>query len=284
MERMKLFLGWSGERSRQLALLLREKIPVVLGGVDPWMSEQDIPKGAPWMDHLGDELESTRVGIFCVTPENLTSTWMHYEAGALSKQRRSGYVCTMLLDVTSADLRPPLAGFQSTATMRDDMHQLFRSINEQRGPLAERAEVIAERFDPVWNGMEPRIGEIRALPASAPAATRTDADKLDELLDLVRSLQHSIAAAGVCIAPPVGDNAARLSLRHDFSNVWRKRGQGDALLLAILKSLARSGSEWTEEPTNSTEGDRAFGSRHPELGEGGAPRPARPENVDPPPE
>ena len=64
---MKVFISWSGERSKQVARALFEWIPCVIQAVKPWMSEQ-IAKGARWSPEIAKELEETRFGI--VLPYN----------------------------------------------------------------------------------------------------------------------------------------------------------------------------------------------------------------------
>ena len=90
---MKVFIGWSGAVSRQVAELLRDWLPKVIQVLEPWMSEQDIGKGARWSAEVAHNLQEARVGILCITPENLQSTWIHFEAGALSKVVGESLVC-----------------------------------------------------------------------------------------------------------------------------------------------------------------------------------------------
>ena len=42
---MRVFISWSGERSKVLAQALKEWLPLVLHNVEPWMSEVDIAAG-----------------------------------------------------------------------------------------------------------------------------------------------------------------------------------------------------------------------------------------------
>lgn len=70
---MKLFISWSGTRSRELAEALREWIPLVLHYVEPWLSEADITAGERWAQSVAKELETSNFGIICVTRENVSS-------------------------------------------------------------------------------------------------------------------------------------------------------------------------------------------------------------------
>ena len=83
---MKIFLARSGPASRELALLLYNWLPDALPAIDPFMSDGSIRSGQCWFNEIGKQLQTTRFAILRVTPTNRRSTWMHFEAGAVSKQ------------------------------------------------------------------------------------------------------------------------------------------------------------------------------------------------------
>ena len=56
---MKLFIGWSGNRSKIVALGLRDWLPTVIQKVTPWMSEVDIHSGRVWDAELSKQLEES---------------------------------------------------------------------------------------------------------------------------------------------------------------------------------------------------------------------------------
>jgi hypothetical protein len=81
---MLVFISWSGLRSKHVAEALEDWLAQVIQAVEPWIS-QDIDKGSRWGAEIADRLERSKVGIICLTKNNLNSKWIHYEAGALSK-------------------------------------------------------------------------------------------------------------------------------------------------------------------------------------------------------
>ena len=93
---MKVFMSWSGERSRALANALGPWLRQVVQSVEPWMSNR-IGKGMRSGTEIAGALDNARAGIICVTAENLESAWINFEAGALSKTPDIR-VCTVLLD------------------------------------------------------------------------------------------------------------------------------------------------------------------------------------------
>jgi 16S rRNA G966 N2-methylase RsmD len=49
------------------------------------MSEKDIERGSVSLDEILAALETTKVGIVCLTPENLIAPRLNFDAGALLK-------------------------------------------------------------------------------------------------------------------------------------------------------------------------------------------------------
>jgi hypothetical protein len=104
---MKVFLSWSGERSKEVAEAFRDWLPQMMHAVVPWMSKSSIEKGARSAQAIADELEDTKVGIVCLTGDNLAAPWLLFESGAIAKTK-DARVCTFLLDIKNADVEPPL--------------------------------------------------------------------------------------------------------------------------------------------------------------------------------
>ena len=129
----KVFLTWSGDRSKAMATALRVWLPNVIQAVEPWMSETDIAKGAGWNSEISSQLELAKIGIVCLTPENLDAPWVNFEAGALSKITGSK-VCTYLFGLSPTDVEGPLAQFQATKSDdKDDTKKLLHTINRHLG-------------------------------------------------------------------------------------------------------------------------------------------------------
>jgi TIR domain len=95
---MKIFIGWSGAKSKLLAKALYDWLPNVLQNVEPYMSEE-IEKGTSWASEIGNEVQNSDFGLCCITRDNLTAPWLHFEAGALSKVVDKSYVVPILFDI-----------------------------------------------------------------------------------------------------------------------------------------------------------------------------------------
>ena len=75
---MKIFISWSGERSKLAAAAFHEWLPLVLHYADPWMSEMDIESGSRGLKRISEELDGRNFGIICLTAENLRAPWIKF--------------------------------------------------------------------------------------------------------------------------------------------------------------------------------------------------------------
>ncbi len=189
-ENMKIFISWSGERSKCVAKALRDWLPMVLQYVEPWMSEADIDAGNRSLNEIAKELADSRLGIICLTPENLNSTWIHYEAGAISKTLDTSKVVPILMDLDLSDIAAPLGQFQAKKLDRPGLRDIIRSIqNESETPIPEeRAERLLDRL---WPDFEKGLKEI---PEGIPDTkkVRSETDVLEDLVSSVRALDSRL--------------------------------------------------------------------------------------------
>jgi len=196
---MKVFISWSGQRSAAVADALRYWLPKVIQALEPWMSADDIEKGTRWRSGLASELEQSSIGIICLTRENLDSTWIHFEAGALSKQQQNTYVCTLLFELEPIDVREPLAQFQHTRATKDDLRKLISTINSALGESKLPDSELSESFEVWWPKLETRLtgiqkpvgaaGQDKVVQPSPQTGSEYQRDVreiLAEILELVR--------------------------------------------------------------------------------------------------
>lgn len=182
---MKIFISWSGERSRLIAEALKGWLPDVISFFEPWVSSEDIEKGARWGADLNAQLEGTDIGIICLTPENLLAPWILFESGALAKSINRGRVCTYLFDVQKSDLQGPLIQFQATESTKPDTLKLLKSLNNYLEKKARSDEQVERIFEQWWPNLEKKL---QIIPNNKfdTHNRRTDRDILTEVLDLVR--------------------------------------------------------------------------------------------------
>lgn len=183
---MKVFISWSGERSKEMANALREWLPMVLQYVEPFVSDKDISAGDRWAQKIAGELENANFGIICITPENLSSEWILFESGALSKSMLEGKVIPLLLDLELSDLSGPLSQFQAQKVEAAGIMEVVKSINGVADKKAD--EKIIDRSVPaLWPELEKALGNI---PDIAPAEKhkRPAHEILEEIVTDVRGI------------------------------------------------------------------------------------------------
>jgi hypothetical protein len=155
------------------------------------MSARDVQAGAIWSETLRNRLATTHVGIVCLTPENLDSTWILFEAGALAKSV-DGRVLPVLLDLEPTDVKEPLSQFQSAVLSRDGMKSLVKSLNEY-SPAENTVlkEVIDEAFDLLWPKLEALLRATPPAPTGRSGTHRTDRQLLEEIVQHSRRLTRT---------------------------------------------------------------------------------------------
>ncbi len=151
----EIFIGWSGDISKQVAEALKYWIPNVLQNSNTWVSFKDIKAGSRWFEDISKTLEKYHFGIFCITEDNNNSTWMHYEAGALSKIIDRSNICPYLIRVRG-DIKGPLRNYQACEANREGTYHLMKTINNtlDNGALGEK------QFDDIFNTFWPKLESI----------------------------------------------------------------------------------------------------------------------------
>jgi hypothetical protein len=182
---MRVFISWSGPRSRAVAEALRDWLPDVVQGVQPWLSSQDIDPGARWGTDIAAQLADTHYGVLCLTRESQNAPWLLFEAGALSKHLTIARVCPYLFEMRPADLQGPLAQFQALRADEQETLRLVHGINDAR-PLGRLSrEQLDKAFKMWWPELEAKLKAVPPLSSREPE-TRSDRSILEEILLLVR--------------------------------------------------------------------------------------------------
>jgi TIR domain-containing protein len=190
---MKVFLSWSGSRSRLLAEALHEFLGDVVHAVQPFVSSADLEPGERWTERLTQELEDTSFGIVCLTKENMASQWLLFEAGALSRSLDRGRVCPYLLDVKASSLKGPLSQFQCTLATRKDTFTLVRTLNKHL-PFGVLSDARLQRgFESAWPRLQDRLTQIPP-PEEVDQTARSEFDLLEEIVGHVRQLRFGRTA------------------------------------------------------------------------------------------
>lgn len=187
---VRVFISWSGERSKAIAQILHRWLPGVLQAVKPYYSPDDIAKGTRWSSEIARELEASRVGLICLTSDNLFAPWILFEAGALSKNLDQSRVCPILFGVEPSDVSGPLVQFQASRFDREEMKRVVGMMNSELGDQALAPDVLDSVFEMWWPKLQTLVEEaLQARPTDnqAPPSGRSGREILEEILALMRS-------------------------------------------------------------------------------------------------
>ena len=169
--KLTIFLSWSGPMSRKLADFLREWLEKVVPGVNSWMSQEDIRRGSEWFPALMRALQNAHASIICVTPENVLSPWIHFEAGCLATQLSKGFVCPYLLGLNPSELgNLPLSVRQSVNSQDENSTWgLVKTVNALLGENAYDDAILLNNFKPNWEFLKKQTRRVDGrFPKSKP--------------------------------------------------------------------------------------------------------------------
>lgn len=188
---MRVFISWSGDRSRQVADLLKDWIKTVVQASKPWVST-NIERGAAWAGEISTALSETNVGVLCITAKNKDAPWILFEAGALAKGLQQSRVIPLLIDIEPSELGMPLSQFNATRCDRSGITQLIQTINMATPEPLEDA-ILETSLAAHWERFESALATIIDKTESPePVVPRSDGSKLDEVLSLVHGLAGRI--------------------------------------------------------------------------------------------
>jgi len=193
---MKVFMSWSGDRSREVAKLLDYWIKCVVQASRPWISTSGIDAGSIWFNQISNELQDTTFGIICLTHENREAPWILFEAGALAKGLATNRVCTFLIDLEPKDIRDPLAQFNHTLPTYESIWKLVSTLNSSLPePSRLSAEILQGVFDTYWPQFEAKFAAILEMyGAETKTEPRKQEDILTEILESTRGLERRMRA------------------------------------------------------------------------------------------
>jgi class 3 adenylate cyclase len=216
---MNVFISWSGTRSREVAVSLKQWIPALLPTSEPWIAS-DLPTGSNWSREITHRLQQAHTGIICLTEENRNSPWLLFEAGALA---RAGKLFLYLIDFDAAELAGPLAQFQATRANEEGTWKLILALNsatEQQAPENE----LQDRFNRRWPQLRDSL-----------AATRAPGVETLSLVfgDVVGSTRLVATAGDLSVQKIFGDLFARASEFNRSNRGQSLKFLGDGFLAAF---------------------------------------------------
>lgn len=206
---MKVFISWSGPISHKVAVLLRDWLPSVIQSIEPYVSSEDIDKGARWSTDIAGELHASTYGLICITKDNIKAPWINFEAGALGKSIDKSRVSPFLFGIKRSEVEGPILQFQSTVFEKEDVLKLLKSINTACAADGLEDARLERSFDVWWPQLESQLeaiiqtqapeaaSEEKAMEPSGEATSRV----LEEILELTRN-NHKLLRDPTALIPP----------------------------------------------------------------------------------
>lgn len=216
---MKVFISWSGELSKNIAEVIKKWLPCIIQSVEVFFSPDDIEKGENWDTKVSTELLECKYGIICLTKENVSAPWIHFESGALAKALDSR-VATLMINVTPTDIKGPLSRYQATKLDKDDFFQLIKNINEQLETQLN-IEVLKTLFNTLWdkinNDFKNLLEKYQDISPKKKKGIKND-EALDEILLLLRKLNSTVSSPTNILPPDYISGILETSRRYDKGN------------------------------------------------------------------
>ena len=209
---MRVFVSWSGDRSKAAALGLRSLLEATFPEVvDVFISDQ-IDAGEMWALRLETELKQSEFGVVCLTEDNFQVPWLLFEAGAIAtKFGRARVVPYWIDDLPVGAEKSPLAHFQRMPATHEGTLGLLKSINAARETPRD-SQKLAIQFDRWWPDLEKIL---KCLHAGEPANARSERELWETILRNIGILmQAHHGSTGSHLSLPSEELAHLLNLRH----------------------------------------------------------------------
>ena len=184
---MTVFICWAGSLSKKVAQRFYEYLELSPLHVEVRFSPEGIASGERWPGWLSQSLESAHCGWLFMTRENLENKWIHFEAGSLGKDVEKSRVCPILIDITNAELRPPLSHFQARQFNEDEIFKAIQDLNAQLGNDSVREDTLKRSFERDWEDISATV--VKAIKSDNSISShqeRSDREILEEVLAEVR--------------------------------------------------------------------------------------------------
>jgi hypothetical protein len=248
---MKVFICWSKERSKVVGEALHDWLKRVIQGLKPFLSTQEIRVGKRWMSEIAGELAETKFGILCLTPENLDSAWLNFEAGALSKTiDDKTFVCPYLISgLQSTEVPDPLGQFQSKPADKEGTWGLLQIINSALAEKKLEQEVLKDAFEKYWPDLEKVLQKLPPIEGKEKPKRKVE-DMVQEILDTVRGVAFVMQKREETIPSFFPESRPRRAITKPVSLEWELEEES---LESMLEEVSKRKKQREEERAKKEE-------------------------------
>lgn len=194
-QRIKIFLSWSGKKSQELATLFKTYVTDILPKIDFYFSPDDLKGGEKWRQSIEEGLNNNTYGIIFLTPSNLTSKWVYFEAGAISKSTKQAKILPLLYQIDINEIGQPFSDYQCKMFSKDSILTTIYEMNEcQANVYKLPKDTIKRNFDRLSDEIQSNIEQIdkinevnedNSLEIEDANLLESD-DKINEILQILR--------------------------------------------------------------------------------------------------
>lgn len=181
---MKIFISWSGPKSKQMSIILKNWLPLVFPHLQFFISSE-IEKGSNFLEVILKQLKESSIGIFLLTKGNVSAQWIQFEAGAFASKGVESKICPIFLDDDiQIDDTGPLRFYQGSLINEKDIFKLLESINNSLSePFAK--EILLRMFNSNKEEFFMNWDLIKNIPTTDKMGMRTNRDFLKQIYQIV---------------------------------------------------------------------------------------------------
>ena len=138
-------------------------------------------------------VSQTDFAVICLSPDNLNSPWLLFEAGAIANRLDQANVCKFLIgDLTENDIKPPLLNFKSTLLKdKEEMRKLVQKINQMHETRILSSNALNRRFEGGWPKLEDYCNRAIKKMGNREKIIKPKTDY--QLLEEINGLCHHLA-------------------------------------------------------------------------------------------
>ena len=168
--KLNIFISWSGDKSKRIAEELKRALEEDVfpsEGIECFVSTQDIKSGEYWYKKIKSELQTSKLGIMCITKENGKAPWLYFEAGALVGNNLKVIPLLVDCDLNSIGGLPIQANQSIQFNVQDQFLKMLEDIQTQFSLFKDTGlskDEIHRRYETAYEtiktGLQPELDKL----------------------------------------------------------------------------------------------------------------------------
>lgn len=166
----KIFISWSGDNSKEIAVSLKNILQNSVfkdTGLECFVSDIDISSGDDWWSKIKAELKKCKLGIVCITKENIRAPWIYFESGAMVARDLKLIPLLINCDIKSLNNTPISSKHMVDFYNLEKFKNMIKTINAELQLLTianSNLDVIAKKgYDQLCSELTPTLRKLKAM-------------------------------------------------------------------------------------------------------------------------